>query len=54
MKLEEKIKTVSAQLEDLKNRLPAHSLKPGMWAQVEELGEELSRLKEMAAEKEEK
>jgi len=50
--LEEKIKSVTDQLNDLIKRLPAHSLKPSMWAQVEELEEELQHLKKLAAEKE--
>ncbi|MBO8168046.1 MAG: histidine kinase [Thermoanaerobacteraceae bacterium] len=50
--MEEKIKEVTVQLEDLKKRLPAHSLKPSMWAQLEELEEELECLQQLARQKE--
>ena len=42
--LEQRIKEVSAALEDARLRLPAHSLKPKMWEKIEELEEELAKL----------
>lgn len=52
MDLEQRIKEVSKQLADLRNRLPAHSLKPWMWAQVEQLEDELERLQQLSDGKE--
>ncbi|WP_347488345.1 histidine kinase [Desulfoscipio sp. XC116] len=39
-----KIKELKEQIADLKKRFPAHSLKPSMVIQLEELEEELDRL----------
>jgi len=40
-----KIKELEKKINDLKNRMPAHSVKPGMIDELEELEEELARLK---------
>lgn len=40
-KLESKIAGLEARLVDLKARLPAHSIPPGMIAELDELDEEL-------------
>jgi hypothetical protein len=42
--MSEEIKTLQQKIADLKNRLPAHSVKPVMIAELEELEAELSRL----------
>jgi len=52
MNVEEEIKAVSSELEDLRKRLPAHSLKPSMWEQVEELEERLEYLRGLSGMKE--
>lgn len=39
------IKDLELQIEELKGRLPAHSVAPAMFAQIEELEEKLERLK---------
>jgi len=52
MNVEEEIKAVSSKLEDLRKRLPAHSLKPSMWEQVEELEERLEYLRGLSGMKE--
>jgi len=39
------IKELEKRINDLKKRLPAHSVKPGMIDELEELEEELARLK---------
>lgn len=44
------LQDVEAQLEDLKARWPAHSLKPAMLSQLEDLEEERDRLKRMLEE----
>ncbi len=41
----EKIRELEEQIADLKRRLPAHSVKPAMIIRLEELEEELDRLK---------
>lgn len=41
----DKIKELEDRIADLKARLPAHSIKPAMWQELEELEEELERLK---------
>ncbi|MFC1943203.1 histidine kinase [Chloroflexota bacterium] len=41
----EKIKKIEEALADLKARWPAHSVKPEMWQQLEELEENLARAK---------
>lgn len=43
--LEQELTRVEAELEDLKARWPAHSLKPAMLSQLEDLEEERDRLK---------
>ena len=40
----EEIATLKARISDIKNRLPAHSVKPGMLQELEQLEEELLRL----------
>ncbi|MHB1419602.1 MAG: histidine kinase [Bacillota bacterium] len=40
-----RIKQLEKQIEDLKQRFPAHSLKPRMFQQLEELEEELAELR---------
>jgi len=40
----DKINDLKARIADLKSRFPAHSLKPAMMQELEELEEELSRL----------
>lgn len=41
---EARIAQLEQQIEDLKRRLPAHSIPPAMMAQLDELEEELARL----------
>ena len=43
------IETIEAELEDLRGRLPAHSVKPHMIMQLEELEDELEAAKKRAA-----
>lgn len=43
--LEQQLNEVEAKLEDLKARWPAHSLKPAMLAELEDLEEERDKLK---------
>lgn len=54
-KLESEIASLEARLVDLKARLPAHSIPPGMIAELDELDEELAlaraRLKTLQGEK---
>ena len=45
VRLEEELRAVEAKLEDLKARWPAHSLKPAMLAELEDLEEERDKLK---------
>ncbi|KLU63405.1 hypothetical protein CEB3_c02190 [Peptococcaceae bacterium CEB3] len=47
--LEAKLQEVEDQLQDLKARWPAHSLKPAMLSQLEDLEEERDRLKDLLA-----
>ncbi|CAA7602210.1 Hypothetical protein DEACI_2883 [Acididesulfobacillus acetoxydans] len=49
--LEAKLREVENQLQDLKARWPAHSLKPAMLSQLEDLEEERDRLKDLLAER---
>jgi hypothetical protein len=42
---EKRIMELEEQIADLKKRLPAHSVKPAMISRLEELEEELERLK---------
>lgn len=44
--LEQQLKEVEAKLEDLKARWPAHSLKPAMLSELEDLEEERDNLKD--------
>ena len=43
---EERIRELERKIKDLKSRMPAHSVKPVMLQQLEELEEELEKLKE--------
>jgi hypothetical protein len=43
---EKRIRELEEIIADLKKRLPAHSVKPAMISRLEELEEELERLKE--------
>lgn len=45
--LEQQLKAVEAKLEDLKARWPAHSLKPAMLSELDDLEEERDKLKEL-------
>lgn len=45
MDKEQRIKELEEQLEQLKSQLPAHSPKPEMLLQIEELEEELEMLR---------
>jgi hypothetical protein len=46
---EQKIKEIEEKIADLEKRWPKHSVKPGMWRELEELEEELERAREGAA-----
>ncbi|MGQ9459106.1 MAG: histidine kinase [Anaerolineae bacterium] len=46
--LSRRIRELEARLADLKARLPAHSVPPAMWEELEELEEELARLQRAA------
>ena len=46
----ERIRELERQIADLKGRMPAHSVKPAMLQQLEELEEELEKLKEIEKE----
>lgn len=46
----ERIRGLERQIADLKSRMPAHSVKPAMLQQLEELEEELEKLKEFEKE----
>lgn len=41
---EEKIETLKRKIADLKSRFPAHSVKPAMIIELEDLEEDLDRL----------
>lgn len=43
---EKRIKELEAQIIDLKKRFPAHSVKPEMVSQLEELEDELESIKD--------
>jgi hypothetical protein len=45
--LDKKIRDLEEKIADLNNRFPAHSLRPAMFAQLEELEEELAGLKQL-------
>jgi hypothetical protein len=42
----EKVKEIEERIADLKARWPAHSVKPSMWQELEDLEEELKKAKE--------
>lgn len=42
---EQRTREIEAQITDIRRRLPAHSVKPPMLQRLEELEEELERLK---------
>ena len=44
-KIKERIKELESELTQLKEQMPAHSVKPEMIMRIEELEEELERLK---------
>lgn len=46
--LDRRIRELEARLADLEARLPAHSVPPTMWEELEELEEELARLRRAA------
>jgi uncharacterized protein YceH (UPF0502 family) len=41
----ERLRQLEAQLADLKGRLPAHSVRPAMLMEIEDLEEEIARLR---------
>ena len=41
----ERLRQLEAQLADLKGRMPAHSLRPAMLLEIEDLEEEIARLR---------
>jgi hypothetical protein len=47
---ERKIKEIEEKIADLEKRWPAHSVKPWMWRELEELEAELERAREGAGE----
>jgi len=46
MSSEQKIKDLEKQLDELKQRWPAHSVPPSMWMELERLEEELAKARE--------
>lgn len=44
--MDSRITDLEKKIEDLKKRLPAHSVKPGMIEELEQLEEELARLRQ--------
>ncbi len=48
---EDKIREIEEKIADLKERWPAHSVKPAMWMQLEELEDELEAARKEQAEK---
>lgn len=46
-KLHEQLRKIEGEIEDLRKRWPAHSLKPAMLQQMEDLEEERDRLKNL-------
>ncbi len=48
--LNKKLQEIEFQIKDLKARWPAHSLKPSMLSQLEDLEEERDRLKRLVEE----
>lgn len=49
--MDARIKELEEQIAELKNRFPAHSLKPALFAKLEELEEELAILRSKEQEK---
>jgi hypothetical protein len=45
-----RIRELERQIADIKSRMPAHSVKPAMLQQLEDLEEELEKLKEIEKE----
>lgn len=45
-----RITEIEADLEDLRGRWPAHSVRPNMWQELEALEDELEMAKKLAAE----
>jgi uncharacterized small protein (DUF1192 family) len=43
--IEARIKALKSELHQLKSQMPAHSVKPGMLMRLEEIEDELERLK---------
>ena len=43
---EDKVREIEDKIADLKARWPAHSVPPSMWQQLEELEDELEKVKE--------
>ncbi|TRZ90103.1 histidine kinase [bacterium] len=41
----EKVKEIEEKIADLKARWPAHSVRPSMWQELEDLEEELKKAK---------
>jgi len=42
----DKVKEIEERIADLKARWPAHSVKPSMWQELEDLEEELKKARE--------
>jgi len=49
-RVEERYQELERQIADIKSRMPAHSVKPAMLQQLEDLEEELEKLKEIEKE----
>ena len=47
---DDKIREIENQIADLKARWPAHSVPPSMWQQLEELEDELEKMKKAEGE----
>lgn len=47
----DKVREIEGKIADLKARWPAHSVPPSMWQQLEELEDELEKLKRSEAAK---
>jgi hypothetical protein len=43
---DKKVKEIEDKIADLKGRWPAHSVKPSMWQELEDLEEELRKARE--------
>jgi hypothetical protein len=46
-----KIREIGEKIADLKARWPAHSVPPSMWQQLEELEDELEKVKKLKGQK---